>query len=234
MTVKEAVGADNKQNNDYVNADSLQGNNVDNQDYVTAEGLLSSAPRSITIKKDVFDVAGVENTTSSGKVPNGRVQIADDYEIRGGFIRPKRTSDKSETKSTRFAESEEKNEDLLSEINLHLDSNQSFNQPQSPAYPNKTGHTENIEDPYVQAPPLKSQRSQPKLEPDAYQTLMPSNGQAMEANEYNILLHNSPITNNETKLKFLNNNSHPQASSKSGRVEITIKSNHSSTTETDA
>ena len=197
------------------------------QEYVNQEDLKNlmsnpNIPRSIQVKKDNFEMG--EMGTANGQIPSSNKPAvpAGDFEIRGGFIQPKRTSEKSDTQNPRFVESEDQTGDLSlsDDIALHFEANKKMSLFSETSEPD--------ENPYVEAPPtppIKSPRNQTKFEsPDAYQTLMTSNSnQSVDPNEYNLLIHNTSVANNDMKaLLFMNNNSHQQAKN-NHKTEVTLK-----------
>ena len=191
------------------------------QEYVNQEDLKtlmpnSNFPRSIRVKKENVEMGEMESATS-----NNQTTAVGEFEIRGGFIQPKRTSTKSENQSSKITDSEGRAGDLSlsDDIALHFESTQ-----QMSPFPDLTDIDEN---PYVEAPAMKSPRCHTNFEsPDAYQTLMTSNSNhTTDPNEYNMLLHNTTVANADSKaLLFMNNNSHQQLSCKSNhKSEVTLK-----------
>ena len=210
------------ENTDPVGCSSAERNRLSNQEYVNHEDVVAmsnaAAPRSIKIRKDNFDGTASEK---SKVTTNSKPQVSSDFEIRGGFIQPKRTSNKSETQTTRLDEKDTSNADmsLSDDIALHLETSQNS----MSLFPELTDTDEN---PYVEAPPIKSPRNQTQFEsPDAYQTLMPSNpNHTDETNEYNLFLRDSAVANNDMKaLLFMNNNSHQQTNGVNNKSEVVLK-----------
>lgn len=189
-------------------------------EYVNEETLLSKGTRSLIIKKDGFDLSGDGNgPIGNGKLANPRGRIGEDYEIRGGFIRPKRTSTRSEGKTTRFADADKTN----TESSQDNTANQETSSARSSRHSNMSDQMEN---PYVAAPLPKSLRSSAKLDkPSPYQTLLMNNSTLdSETNEYNTLHNVTVVQNNDMKNLFaLNNNSRHQKNCKANKYDVTFK-----------
>jgi len=215
------------ENTEQVGCSAAEFKRLSTQEYVNQEDLKnlmtnSNFPRSIKVKKDNFEKGDVGHGTANGQIPNKKPSIAEGFEIRGGFIQPKRTSEKSETQNSRMADSDEIHGDLSlsDDIALHLEATKELSL--------FSERSELDENPYVEAPPtppIKSPRNQTQFEsPDAYQTLMTSGpNQTTDPNEYNLLLHNTSVSNNDAKaFLFMNNNSHQQTKN-NHKTEVTLK-----------
>ena len=196
----------------------------DEGEYINQDALLLSGPRSLIIRKDGFQVTSDgDESTKNSKVITARGHIPEDYEIRGGFVRPKRTSSQKEAKTARFAEADETKTET-GQVASGM-SEQETSSDRSSRHSNISD--QQSDNPYVEAPPLKSLRSTTKFEhPGAYQTLlMESSNDLNETNEYNTLLHNVPVVptgDSKTKLA-LNNNSRLQTNCKSNTYDVMLK-----------
>jgi len=212
------------------NQEKEESNTVDTQqkpqpDYVNRAALeeLQNHDRA---QVDNNDVIGANPTSASELV--SRTELAKNYEIRGGFAMPKKS----------FSEDEESNYIPYPEFQMKarkaLPTETKASQ-QIPAVKSKSKDA--VEDPYVQAPPLKSHRCHPKSEkPHAYQTLVPngcgSNGCGQEeGDEYNMLLHNSAVMSQDAKaFLLLNNNLKSTSLNTENKCNVILKSHYPNNT----
>ena len=162
---------------------------------------VNQAPTLVRPKMKVSDNHPASNVTCE-KVA-GRNQVAQNYEIHGGFTRPRQALNSDESSYLRYS-------------GLFLESRNGVNgiTPSSTktfqVSDSKKNSGDAVEDPYVLAPPLKSNRCKPKSDAalTAYQSLMPNgSGLTSDPDEYNMLLHNSSVLSQDAKavLIFKNN-----------------------------
>ena len=167
------------------------------------------------------DVIGTDPAVAQEAV--SCAEEAKNYEIRGGFALPKTSTSEEESNYIRYP-------DFQTETCTGLPNHQAA--CQIPAVKSKSNDV--VEDPYVQAPPLKSHRCQPKFEkPHAYQMLVPNGcasngcGPTDEGDEYNMLLHNSTVLSQDAKaFLLLNNNLKSTNINSENKCKVILKSHH--------
>ena len=178
-------------------------------EYVNQEAYDHNNLSSSRVKDDVMAQTSAEKIAS-------RVEIGNNYEKHGGFVTPRSSCYQEESNYIRYPDFQTNSiNDSATKITALS---------QIPAVKSKSKDV--VEDPYVQAPPLKSSRSQPKPEkPHAYQTLIPNGPSPKdESDDYNMLVHNSAIPSQDAKAFFLlNNNLKSSGINANNKCKVTLK-----------
>ena len=166
--------------------------------YVNHASLALHAQNQVQTRCSVDDVYSPVTT----KQNSCSAEAVENSDTHGRLVMPKSMLYQEESNYLRYS-------DLPKQVTLNALSTQTTNQ--MPSVKSKSNSV--VEDPYVQVPPIKSHRCQPKSEkPHAYQTLVPNgcgvNGCELkeEGDEYNMLLHNSTVLSQDAKAFVLLNN----------------------------